>query len=95
MYLAQYYMHVYVNPVLFHLARATASDPCLGVRVGAAYIFDLHTGFQIFLIVEFFFMVTRCSLLGTDPRLGLKKKFDRINRTHGRTHWSNWRIGRG
>ena len=60
MYLAQYYMHVYVNPVLFHLARATASDPCLGVRVGAAYIFDLHTGFQIFLIVEFFFMVTRC-----------------------------------
>ena len=28
MLLAKYYMHVYVNPDLFHLAGATASDPC-------------------------------------------------------------------
>ena len=30
MLLAKYYMHVYVNPDLFHLAGATTSDPCRG-----------------------------------------------------------------
>ena len=40
MLLAKYYMHVYVNPDLFHLAGATASDPCQHEHAGRCSMFS-------------------------------------------------------
>ena len=45
MLLAKYYMHAYVNPDLFHLAGATASDPCQSIPRGN-YLWCAKLGYR-------------------------------------------------